>query len=190
MSWLTNIAERSPAPRPAPDLNLSAGETARIRWVLEAQQHPPVEGLLQAYVVGEGGIPPQILLGLLTYCYAVGLYGSVEIAAAISEQPALKYLCTTFRPAHNTLRRFRRNHREMLRQSLALVLHRGWREASSADAHSGGLGQAGWRRQPPSLAPGPAFGAGRSPIEMCLFLAESENRLLTAAQLDCMALDD
>lgn len=184
MSWLTNIAEQSTAPRPAPDLTLNAGETARIRWVLEAQQHPPVEGLLQAYVVGEGGIPPQILLGLLTYCYAVGQYGSVEIAAAISEQPALKYLCTTFRPTHNTLRRFRRNHREMLRQSLALVLYRSWREAFSADAHSGGL------EQPPSWAPGRDLRAGRSPIETGHFLAESEIRLVTAAQLDCMALDD
>jgi hypothetical protein len=184
MSWSTNIAERSTAPRPAPDLHLNAEESARIRWVLEAQQHPPVESLLQAYVVSEGGIPPQILLGLLTYCYAVGQYGSVEIAAAISEQPALKYLCTTFRPTHNTLRRFRRNHREMLRQSLAWVRYRSWWEASPADAHSSGL------EQPPIWAPGQGFGAGCYPMATGHFLAESEIRLVTAAQLDCLALDE
>lgn len=69
---------------------------------------------------------PQMLLTLLTCCYARGQYDSRDIAAAIAGDRTLRYICSGGRPNWKQLRRFRREHRELLAESLAWVFKQAW----------------------------------------------------------------
>ena len=65
----------------------------------------------------------EVLLTLLTYSYATGNYGSREVESVAANDPLLRYLCGTPVPDWKTIRRFRRVHREILRQCILSVLH-------------------------------------------------------------------
>lgn len=78
---------------------------------------------------------PRVLLTILTYCYAVGIYASEEIEARIPTDPSLRYLSVGARPTWHDLRRFRRQERKALHKALNRVLYlsRGFRSCSIAE---------------------------------------------------------
>ena len=66
--------------------------------------------------------PPRLLLGLLIYSYATGVFASRQIERATYDSVAVRLLCADTHPDHDTICTFRRVHRELLAGSFAQVL--------------------------------------------------------------------
>ena len=60
---------------------------------------------------GQLAYEPRLVLKLLVYAYAVGLFSSRKIAKAVEELVPLRYLAAGHLPSHRTLARFRQEHR-------------------------------------------------------------------------------
>jgi hypothetical protein len=69
---------------------------------------------------------PRVLLTVLTYSYAAGLYGSQEIERQVLRDSQLLYLAAKASPSANELRQFRRLHRFWLQRSLSRLLKSAW----------------------------------------------------------------
>ena len=65
---------------------------------------------------------PQMMLTLLSYCYAAGICGSQDIEWAAQSDKTVRYICGAKEPDWLTIRRFRRRNAELLRQCLAYIL--------------------------------------------------------------------
>ena len=59
-----------------------------------------------------------VMLTLVTYCYATGVYGSKEIALRISQDEILRFLCAGTFPTWQDIRDFSRRYRDLIKQSL------------------------------------------------------------------------
>jgi hypothetical protein len=123
----------------------------------------------------------RMLLTLLAYCYAAGLYGSEDVESATRRDCVIKYLCANEQITWNELRAFRRQQRSRLCQTLVVLLekvsqHRPIATRSPAFDH--------YRLLSPAVRT--AFlltGSG-------LFHDEAERRLLQAIQIDSMTMDE
>lgn len=73
---------------------------------------------------------PKTLLSVLSHCYSVGLYNPIDIETAIDEDPAVGYLAARRYPSAAILRRFRREHRSVLRTALVETFKRVWASAT------------------------------------------------------------
>ena len=67
------------------------------------------------------GLPPRMILTLLTYCYAVGIYSSHAIEERAELDDTIRYLCARQRPRADLVRRFRHRNREIIAQCLERV---------------------------------------------------------------------
>ena len=71
-------------------------------------------------------IRPQMMLTLLSYCYAAGMCGSQDIEWAAQSDKTVRYICAGKEPDWLTIRRFRRRNVELLRPCLAYILKQAW----------------------------------------------------------------
>jgi transposase len=71
---------------------------------------------------GSAQYPPRLLLGLLVYSYATGLFSSRQIERATHENVAVRLLCANTHPDHDTLCTFRRKNAALLKRAFAQVL--------------------------------------------------------------------
>lgn len=103
------------------DLRKRIPTSLLLRWAIESPQTVDLNwsGHLKASV---GECRPQMLLSLLSFCYAVGYYASEEIQEAIKIDRTMRYICARTHPDAKTIRRFRRNYRGALDQCLSHVL--------------------------------------------------------------------
>jgi hypothetical protein len=85
---------------------------------------------------------PQMMVTLLGYCYATGIYGSEQIEQAIRQNETVRYICARDYPDWAAIRQFRRENRLVLEQCLAYVLKQAW--ARSQDLAAPGV----WACQP------------------------------------------
>jgi len=109
----------------AGDLGKVLGEHELLRLVFEVVQTVDTGSLeRQAGLAPE--FRPQMMLTLVTYCYAASLFGSRDIQFAIGTDPVVRYICARTFPAWQAIRRFRRLNREVIRQCLVEVLRRAW----------------------------------------------------------------
>ncbi|MDB6031331.1 MAG: Transposase [Verrucomicrobiales bacterium] len=69
---------------------------------------------------------PKMLLTLLTFCYASGIYGSQDILQAMQTKDSVRYICAHNYPDWAILRKFRRAYRSQLEQALRWVLQQAW----------------------------------------------------------------
>src|SRR6266536_3466657 len=69
---------------------------------------------------------PHILLGVLTYCYAAGVFASADIELEFTRDTMVRHLCADIYPEADRLRHFRRGHRKAIQRCLAEVLRRVW----------------------------------------------------------------
>jgi transposase len=106
-----------------PDLREWVPENHLVHFIMDA-----VEQLdLGAAKVNEGGTgdaqyPPGMLLALLIYSYATGMFSSRAIERASYENVAVRLLCGDTHPDHDTVCAFRRRNVELLGQSFAQVI--------------------------------------------------------------------
>lgn len=71
---------------------------------------------------GSAQYPPRLLLGLLVYSYATGVFSSRQIERASYENVAVRLLCADTHPDHDTLCAFRRKNGPLLHRAFAQVL--------------------------------------------------------------------
>jgi hypothetical protein len=143
-----------------------------VRLVLAA-----VEGVDRSLGDGqeaEGEIKQKfpLLVTLLTYCYATGIYESQQIEFETKRDATLRYLCGNACPEWNILRNFRRFHRGAIAQSLVKLFALAWK------SHFGGES----RSRVEVLMP--------FQFEAIDFSAEAAERIDRAIRCDSMALDE
>ena len=71
---------------------------------------------------GSEQYPPGMLLALLVYSYATGMFSSRQIERASYENVAVRLLCADTHPDHDTLCTFRRKNGPLLTQAFAQIL--------------------------------------------------------------------
>lgn len=147
------------------DFSASLGRRQLIGLCLDAvQQVDPAE--LSKARKGTPGNRPEMFITLLAYAYSAGIYDSHDVADAVYTDSALRYIAAGARPDGRTLRRFRRQHRNLLQSALAHVFRAGCRRLNPA-AH---------RPRPNQPAPEPALTRAFSEAAL--------NRLNIAAWMD------
>jgi transposase len=82
--------------------------------------------LSQAHVnvlgTGDAQYPPSMMLGLLIYCYATGSFSSRKIEQLTYDSVPVRYLCADTHPDHDSICKFRRENKELLKSSFHQVL--------------------------------------------------------------------
>ena len=71
---------------------------------------------------GSEQYPPRMLLALLIYSYATGVFSSRQIERSTHDCVPVRLLCADTHPDHDTICAFRRAHRELLARSFAQVI--------------------------------------------------------------------
>lgn len=69
-----------------------------------------------------GPVPPESMLGVVSYCYAKGVYGSNDIGRKLNQDPAFRLSCQNEVPRPEDIRRFRRLNREAIQKTLEKAL--------------------------------------------------------------------
>lgn len=64
----------------------------------------------------------RMLLAVVTYCYAAGIYGSEDIEALMREDATFRFLCGNEFPGWRVIQRFRRDNRGTIQRCLEEVL--------------------------------------------------------------------
>lgn len=94
-----------------------------VHFVLEAVDQVPLEAFkFNTRGSGSKQYHPQMMLALLIYCYANGVFGSRRIEAATYRDIAVRYLCADTHPDHDTICKFRRENFEAVSESFLRVL--------------------------------------------------------------------
>lgn len=106
-----------------PDLRDWVGEDDVVHFIIAA-----AEGVdLSVFRVNERGTgssqyPPHMMLALLIYCYANGVFSSRRIERATYRDVAVRYLTADTHPDHDTIATFRRNNFEAVSACFVKVL--------------------------------------------------------------------
>lgn len=69
-----------------------------------------------------GPVPPESMLGVVSYCYAKGVYSSNDIGLKLNQDPAFRASCQNEVPRPEDIRRFRRLNREAIQKTLEKAL--------------------------------------------------------------------
>ncbi|HEY5892265.1 MAG TPA: transposase, partial [Chthoniobacterales bacterium] len=107
----------------APDIRDWMPKNHLVHFILDA-----VEELdLRSALVNERGsgseqYPPSMLLALLIYSYATGVFSSRQIERATYENVAARVLCADTHPDHDTICTFRQRNGKLLKESFGQVL--------------------------------------------------------------------
>ena len=163
------------------DLSGYIGKKTLVKLILEAVEDLNARtSWCETAATGSSGLQPALMLTLLTYCYATGVYASTDIELSMQHDQMIRYLCARNYVNLPVLREFRRYSRDRIRECLAAVLQRVWElRFCEEDAH------------PTAAASclGVSFGrwlnTGRTPD----FTAEAEQRIVRAVRADSMAMD-
>jgi transposase len=94
-----------------------------VHFVLEAVEQVPLDRFrVNRRGSGSKQYHPRMMLALLIYCYANGVFGSRRIEAATYRDIAVRYLCADTHPDHDTICKFRRENVEAISASFVRVL--------------------------------------------------------------------
>jgi transposase len=106
-----------------PDLRDWVPEDDLVHFVIEAVERLPLESFrVNHRGTGDKQFPPHMMLALLIYSYANGLFSSRKIERATHRDVAIRYLCAGTHPDHDTICKFRRENFEAFRESFVDVL--------------------------------------------------------------------
>jgi transposase len=94
-----------------------------VHFVLEAVEQVPLDHFqFNSRGSGSKQYHPRMMLALLIYCYANGVFGSRRIEAATYRDIAVRYLCADTHPDHDTICKFRRENVDAISASFVQVL--------------------------------------------------------------------
>ena len=71
---------------------------------------------------GSAQYPPEMMLAVLIYCYATGVFGSRQIEALTYRHVSVRYLAGNHHPDHDTICAFRRTQSALLKAAFTQVL--------------------------------------------------------------------
>jgi transposase len=71
---------------------------------------------------GSPQYPPRMLLALLLYCYATGVFSSRRIEQAALDSVPVRMICGDTHPDHDTICTFRRENKALLQETFVRVL--------------------------------------------------------------------
>jgi transposase len=71
---------------------------------------------------GSEQYPPRMMLALLIYCYAMGIYSSRKIERATYSLVSVRYITADQHPDHDTIAAFRRRHVDVIESAFVQVL--------------------------------------------------------------------
>jgi transposase len=160
------------------DLSAYIGKKTLVKLILEAIEELNARTSWCDTVATEStGAQPVLMLTLLTYCYATGVYASTDIELSMEHDQMIRYLCAKNCLTLPMLREFRRYSRDRLQECLEAVLRRVWElRFRNMDAC------------PMAAAPEPGDGFRRW-LYAPDFTAEAEQRVIRAVRADSMAMD-
>jgi transposase len=117
-----NVDHNTPLLLP-PDLRDWVPRDHLVHFIMDAVGELDLHGArVNERGTGDEQYPPRLLLGLLIYSYATGIFASRQIERATYEHVAVRLLCADTHPDHDTICTFRRTHRALLARSFAQVL--------------------------------------------------------------------
>lgn len=93
-----------------------------VHFVLEAVNAVEVPDAGNERGTGSLQYPPRMMLALLIYSYATGVFSSRKIERLTHESVSMRYLCANTHPDHDTIATFRRNHCGLFQRSFVGVL--------------------------------------------------------------------
>ena len=94
-----------------------------VHFVMDAVEELDMsEAKVNERGTGDEQYPPGMMLGLLIYCYASGMFSSRVIERMSYENVAVRLLCADTHPDHDTICTFRRRNAELLHRAFAQVL--------------------------------------------------------------------
>jgi transposase len=163
------------------DLSGYIGKKTLVKLILEAIERLNARTAEREAVATENpDFQPAMMLTLLTYCYATGVYSSTDIELSMQHDQMIRYLCAKNYLNLPVLREFRRYSRDRIKECLATVLQRVW-ELRFCDEDDHPMAAASYQ--------GVSFGwwLNRGPTPD--FRAEAELRIVRAVRADSMAMD-
>jgi len=105
------------------DLREWVPEDDRVHFVIEAVSNAPrLRFEANGRGTGSAQYPPKMLLSLLIYCYANGVFSSRRIEAATYRDVAVRYLTGDTHPDHSTICAFRQQNSEAIHEAFLGVL--------------------------------------------------------------------
>ncbi|MEQ1473957.1 MAG: IS1182 family transposase [Candidatus Acidiferrum sp.] len=106
-----------------PALQEWVAENDLAKFVLEAVELSDLR-TAAVNVRGSGSeqYPPSMMMGLILYSYATGLFSSRRIERSTYDSIAARYLCANTHPDHDTIASFRRNNGALVRSCFVEVL--------------------------------------------------------------------
>jgi transposase/IS5 family transposase len=117
-----NVDRETPMFLP-PDLREWVADNDWVKLVLEVVQQTNLEvAATNERGSGSEQYPPGMMLALLIYCYAQGLFSSRQIERATYDSVAVRYLCANHHPDHDTIATFRRSNRRLFEQCFGSLL--------------------------------------------------------------------
>ena len=117
-----NIDRQTPMLLP-PDLKEWVADNDLAKFILEAVEvTDTASAALNVRGSGSEQYPPAMMLAVLIYCYATGIFSSRRIERATFDSVAVRYLCANTHPDHDTIATFRRTNEALLRRCFVRVL--------------------------------------------------------------------
>lgn len=106
-----------------PDLRDWVGEDDLVHFVIQAVERLPLSTFaVNSKGTGDEQYPPHMMLALLIYCYANGVFSSRRIERATYRDVAVRYLTADTHPDHDTICAFRRKNLEAIATAFVAVL--------------------------------------------------------------------
>jgi transposase len=122
MEKYINVDRDTPMLLPA-DLREWIAEDDMVHFVIDAIEGMRVEKFKVNHCgTGSAQYPPRMMLELLIYCYANGIFGSRRIERATYRDIAVRYLTGNTHPDHDTIAKFRREKFEAVVECFVRVL--------------------------------------------------------------------
>ncbi len=98
-------------------------ENDLVHFVISAVDTMQLESVrVNSRGTGSKQYPPSMMLALLIYCYANGVFSSRRIERATHRDIAVRYLTGNTHPDHDTICAFRRDNRELVKETFEQVL--------------------------------------------------------------------
>ena len=152
---------KRPMPTGSPEMDPTESVTGIVMTAVRETDEPVISP------TGASDVSPRSMLGLVTYCYAKGIYGSSEVAQELRDRMQQNSI-----PDAKTIRRFRRLNRGVLQTTLEKALR---------------LIRRSRRKKAPVPAPGIESSASDETIIMTR--REAADKIETAAIID-VAIED
>jgi transposase len=119
---LVNIDRSTPMLLP-PDLREWVQHDDLVHFVVDALALVDVsQAQLNRRGTGSEQYPPGMMLGLLVYSYARGMFSSRQIERATYQNVSVRYLTADTHPDHDTIAKFRRENGELIRSVFVQLL--------------------------------------------------------------------